>query len=114
MDAQTLTPRQIHYCATAAERRLWRHLRAHRLAGCAFTRQHPLGPYIVDFACLERGLVIEVDGMSHRGKDEYDWIRSRYLRTRGFRVLRFSNDRVLLDTRAVLRSIGRHLSRPML
>ncbi len=114
MDAPTLPLRRLDYCSTPAERRLWRHLRAHRLAGCSFTRQHPLGPYIVDFACLERGLVIEVDGMSHRNKDEYDWIRSRYLRNLGFRVLRFSNDRVLLDTRAVLRSIERHLNPPRL
>lgn len=114
MDARVLPSRLTRPSSTPAERRLWRHLRAHRLAGCAFTRQYPLGPYIVDFACLERGLVIEVDGMSHRHKDEYDWIRSRYLRNRGLRVLRFSNDRVLLDTRAVLRSIERHLSVPKL
>lgn len=114
MDARVQPSRLSRPSSTPAERRLWRHLRGHRLAGCAFTRQHSVGPYIVDFACLERGLLIEVDGMSHRHKDEYDWIRSRYLRKRGYRVLRFSNDRVLLDTRAVLRSIERHLNPPRL
>ena len=98
--------------ATSAERRLWRHLRARRLAGCSFQRQEPIGPYIVDFACLKRRLVVEVDGNSHESRVEYDWLRTQYLKRLGYRVVRFSNDRVLLETRAVLRSILRHLSAP--
>ena len=98
--------------ATAAERRLWRHLRAHRLGGYFFRRQRAIGPYIVDFACLKRRLIVEVDGNSHESRVEYDWIRAQYLKRLGYRVLRFSNARVLLETRAVLRSILRHLSPP--
>ena len=92
------TARLLRANATPAERRLWRHLRAHRLAGHSFRRQEPIGPYIVDFACVKHRLVVEVDGSSQRSKHEYDEIRTRYLRSLGFRVLRFSNQRVLLET----------------
>lgn len=104
--------RTLRRGATFAERHLWKHLRAHRLSGYYFRRQQPLGPYIVDFACKKRRLVIEVDGMSHASRAEYDRLRTQYLRRMGYRVLRFSNDRVLLETRAVLRSIQRHLGIP--
>lgn len=108
---QTQAARILRANATTAERRLWRYLRAHRLAGYSFRRQEPIGPYIVDFVCPKRRLVIEVDGTSHASKFEYDQIRTRYLNALGYRVLRFSNQRVLLETRAVLRSIHRHLAR---
>jgi len=96
--------------ATPAERRLWRHLRARRLSGYTFRRQEPIGPYIADFVCPKRRLIIEIDGNSHQGKVDYDRVRTQYLRRLGYRVLRFPNDRVLLDTGGVSRSILRHLS----
>jgi len=115
--ARPPTARLLRANSTKAEQLLWRHLRARRLAGYSFRRQEPVGPYIADFVCLKRRLVIEVDGTSHSSKQEYDQIRTSYLRCMGYRVLRFSNDRVLFETSAVLRSIQRHLaprkSRPL-
>ena len=76
-----------------------------RLLGLKFKRQKPIGPYIVDFICTERWLVIELDGGQHQLQTEYDQQRERYLETRGYRVLRFWNHQVLAKTEAVLEQI---------
>src|SRR3712207_6216441 len=83
---------------TEPERRLWWHLR-HRLAieGTHFRRQVALGSYVVDFCCLARKLIFEVDGNQH-GSDQgaaYDGKRTALLEAQGFRVLRFSNFEVM-------------------
>ncbi|HEY4584725.1 MAG TPA: DUF559 domain-containing protein [Acidimicrobiia bacterium] len=70
-----------------AERLLWSHLRHNRL-GVKFRRQHPIGPYIADFACLGHRIVVEVDGSQHRGSG-YDASRDAYMRSLGWVVLRF-------------------------
>jgi very-short-patch-repair endonuclease len=70
-----------------------------------FRRQYRIGPYIVDFCCLERGLVIELDGGQHSEQMEADRKRTTYIPSRGFRMLRFWNDRVLKETYAVLDQI---------
>jgi very-short-patch-repair endonuclease len=90
---------------TDAERLLWRHLRNRELGGWKFKRQYPVGPYIVDFICLEKNLVIEVDGGQHAENEEMDNQRSAYLNKMGYHVLRFWNNQVLLETEAVLDSI---------
>jgi len=92
---------------TDAERRLWRYLRRHFL-GVHFRRQVPIGPYIVDFACLGRKLVIEIDGGQHMGSAE-DEIRDRWLRERGYRVLRFWNHDVLKNSEGILTVIASEL-----
>ena len=86
--------RQLRRHMTDAEQLLWRHLRRRQLAGYRFRRQHPVGPYIVDFACIECGLVIEVDGGQHQDSTT-DRQREDALRRRGFEVLRFWNNDVL-------------------
>ena len=86
---------------TDADRRLWYPLRAHRFGGFKFKRQVPVGPYIVDFACLGRKLIIEVDGGQH-ADSQSDSVRDDYLRRAGFRVLRFWNNDVLRNTDGVL------------
>ncbi|GLZ88385.1 hypothetical protein Pres01_44360 [Metapseudomonas resinovorans] len=96
--------RSLRAGQTDAEQWLWRHLRAKRLLGLKFRRQKPLGPYIVDFICQERMLVIEVDGGQHL-ESESDESRDTWLVRRGFRVLRFWNHQVLLETEAVLEAI---------
>ena len=96
---------------TDAERRLWYRLRAHRFDGLKFKRQTPIGPYIVDFACLGRKLVIEVDGGQH-ADNRNDVVRDDYLRTEGFRVLRFWNNDVLRNTQGVLELILSTFSTP--
>jgi very-short-patch-repair endonuclease len=95
--------RALRAAPTDAERRLWHHLRGQQLDGFKFRRQYPIGPFIADFACLERRLIVEADGGQHGGSDDAD--RDRFLETRGYRVLRFWNDDVLLRTQAVLESI---------
>lgn len=87
---------------TDAERKLWHHIRDRRLGGCKFRRQHPLGPFIVDFICLEEKIVIEVDGGQHAENEEMDIQRSAYLNKMGYRVFRFWNNHVLEGTGAVL------------
>src|SRR5207237_2204899 len=88
-----------------AEAKLWRRLRAHKLPGYWFRRQVPLGPYIVDFACLEMRLLIEVDGSQHADQVEHDSRRTAWLESQGFRVLRFWNDEVLKESDDVVETI---------
>jgi len=85
---------------TDAEVKLWNRIRS-RLLGIKFRRQHPLGPYIVDFVCLERSLIIEVDGGQHAGSLP-DVHRDEWLQEQGFRILRFWNQEVLGNIDGVL------------
>jgi very-short-patch-repair endonuclease len=78
---------------------LWSFLRAGRLAGLKFRRQHVLGQYIADFVCIPARLVIEVDGDTHGGEFEaYDARRTEAMERAGYRVIRFWNTYVLEDT----------------
>ncbi|MGP8050391.1 MAG: endonuclease domain-containing protein [Desulfobaccales bacterium] len=90
---------------TDAEKLLWRHLRNREMGGWKFRRQFPVGPFIVDFICVEKNLVIEVDGGPHAEKEEEDNRRSSYLNRMGYRVFRFWNNQVLQETEAVLEAI---------
>ena len=83
---------------------LWRALRDRQLGGLKFRRQVPLGPYIVDFACLDLGLVVEADGRQH--EPEIDAPRTRWLEERGYKVLRFANEEILENLDGVLRTIA--------
>ncbi len=94
--------RELRRDMTDAERRLWRHLRERQRLGCKFRRQVPVGDYIVDFACFEMKLVIEVDGSQHMDREERDAKRTRWLESEGFRVLRFWNNEVLEQIDGVL------------
>ena len=87
--------------ATDAERKLWFLLRDRRLDGIKFRRQVPLGPYILDFVCFERGLVVEVDGGQH-AQSKSDVTRDAYLRAEGFRTVRYWNTDVLKNPDGVL------------
>lgn len=80
---------------TSAEARLWNALRARRLGGWRWRRQVPKGPYILDFLCVEAGLVVELDGGQHSDQVEYDARRTGYLESLGLRVIRFWNSAVL-------------------
>jgi len=79
------------------------------VAGCKFRRQVPLGPYFADFACMEKRLIVELDGGQHAEQADRDAQRSAYLRQQGFTVLRFWNDQVLRGTDVVLEEILRQL-----
>jgi very-short-patch-repair endonuclease len=101
-----VTPRvkQLRVNMTDAERKLWRVLRS-RSIGPKFRRQVPLGPYVVDFACFESKLIVEVDGGQHAGSVT-DARRDRYFGERGYRILRFWNNDVLRNLEGVLTVIA--------
>ena len=103
--------RQLRHNLTDAERLLWRHLRQRQLEGQKFRRQYPLGKYIVDFICLEKRIVIEVDGGQHTDQKEYDDERSNWLTAQGFEVLRFWNHDVLQNIEVVKTEILQALQR---
>lgn len=90
---------------TDAESRLWYHLRDRQLGGWKFRRQHPVGPFIVDFICLEKKVVIELDGGQHGENEEVDARRTAYLNKMGYHVLRFWNHEVLQETDAIMDTI---------
>jgi very-short-patch-repair endonuclease len=94
---------------TDAERVLWQCLRNRQLAGYKFRRQKPIGSYIVDFVCIEKKIIIEVDGGQHALQQEYDSERSDYLKRKGYKILRFWNHDVLKEKDAVLDRIHKCL-----
>lgn len=93
---------------TEAETRLWKHLRAHRLGGWPFRRQHPIPPYIVDFASPDARVIIEVDGVQHAASGR-DGERDAFLASEGWKVLRFWNNDVLANSDGVVTTILRAL-----
>lgn len=100
--------RRLRQTLTDAERRLWSALRGRQLGGWKFRRQHPVGPYILDFACLEGRLAVEADGGQH-ADSHYDERRSLWLIDQGWRVVRFWNNDILQNTEGVLTEILRVL-----
>ena len=86
--------RKLRREMTDVEQLLWRQLRGKQIGGFKFRRQHPLGRYIADFACVEACLVVEIDGGQHLENVEDD-ARTRWMENTGFRVLRFWNHEVL-------------------
>ncbi len=96
--------------STDTERHLWYNLRANRL-GFKFKRQVPIGTYIVDFVCLEKRLIVELDGGQHLDNQKYDMKRTAWLNARGFKVLRFWNNDVLQQTTSVIEVIMHALAK---
>jgi len=106
-----LTPklqRRLRVAMTDAECKLWQRIRGHQLDACKFRRQHPYYDFILDFACLGRKLVVEVDGGQH-AQSPNDAVRDGCLKQGGFRVLRFWNHEVLNNTDEVAEMILRNL-----
>ena len=104
--------RQLRTELTATEQLLWSRLRRRQMAGYKFRRQQVLGPYIVDFVCLEKKLVIELDGGQHTEQRQYDQSRTRWLEPREFLVLRFWHNQVFQELEGVLRVIEAALVSP--
>lgn len=100
--------RRLRRDATEAEKVLWERLRDRRLQGLKFMRQCPIGPFVEDFCCRERRLIVEVDGEGHATGQgaARDRERDDYLRGQSYVVLRFTNEEVLGDLEAVLRKIA--------
>jgi len=99
-----LNARQLRVNMTDAERRLWSILRGRQLLGYKFRRQHPIGPFILDLACVEYLLAIEADGGQH-AENEYDQRRTDWLENRGWRVMRFWNNEILANSEGVIDTI---------
>ncbi len=97
--------KELRQQMTPAEEKLWQRLRAHRLGGLKFRRQHPLGPFIADFYCAERRLVVELDGGIHAQRVGHDQARTEKFEAYGYRVIRFRNAEVEQDIEAVLAKI---------
>ena len=90
---------------TDAERKLWQRLKNRQIEGCKFRRQHPYEDYVLDYVCLERNLVVELDGGQHMDAVAYDEKRTLLLEKAGFRVLRFWNSDVFVSIDGVLETI---------
>jgi very-short-patch-repair endonuclease len=105
MNGKTKLARRLRTNLTDAEKYLWYILRRKNLNGLKFRRQQPIGRYIVDFVCFENKLVIELDGGQHAEQIAEDQKRDRWLRSQGFRVLRFWNNEVLDNRDAVVETI---------
>jgi very-short-patch-repair endonuclease len=104
--------RKLRENQTDVEGKLWSRLRDRQLSGVKFRRQHPIGPFIVDFCCLERGLVVELDGSQHVQALAADKRRTRFLESLGYRVLRFWDSDVLSNINGVLERISDALEGP--
>jgi very-short-patch-repair endonuclease len=99
--------RQLRKDMTEAERALWAKLRRRQVLGHKFRRQQQLGAYVVDFVCLDKKLVVELDGGQHARRHDCDAQRTRWLEAQGFEVLRFWNHHTPGAVRARCRAPGR-------
>lgn len=110
----TAKARSLRQNMTKAEVILWVNLRKWSLNGARFRRQHPIGPYITDFACPAAKLIVEVDGATHSTPDElaYDAQRTKYLEQQGWTVIRVSNTDIYENMDGVWRTIAARLAPP--
>jgi very-short-patch-repair endonuclease len=106
---RTIIARRLRRDATEVEKRLWRGLRELG-GGHRFRRQHPIGRYVVDFACPALKLVIELDGGQHATQETADAARTNDIARRGYRVIRFWNNDVVDNLPGVLERISQELA----
>ena len=97
--------KQLRLNQTDTERKLWGILRSRTLEGYKFRRQYIIEPYIVDFCCVDRKLVVELDGGQHADRREYDERRTAFLEAEGYQVVRFWDNEVLKEQEVVLNMI---------
>jgi very-short-patch-repair endonuclease len=110
-EASYETARRLRRKQTPAEQILWRHLRGKRMCNVKFRRQHPIGPYVVDFYCHSARLAIELDGMTHEGTAKADAQRSAHLKQAGVHVLRVLNDEIISDPEVVAEWIAKEAAK---
>ena len=106
-ESQTDLARELRSRGTIPERVLWNVLKNRQVAGLKFRRQVPIAAYVVDYLCAEASLIVELDGMSHEGRQGYDIKRTEFLWSLGYTVFRVTNDEVLDDVEAVAVGIAR-------
>src|SRR5512142_2034140 len=107
---RTFPARALRFACTPAEEQLWSLLRGRQVMQAKFRRQHPIGPFIVDFFCKEARLIIEADGAPHYPKTVRDRRRDAWLMAAGFVVVRVPNHQILHHPERVLVQIRGHLS----
>ncbi|MDP6623975.1 MAG: endonuclease domain-containing protein, partial [Alphaproteobacteria bacterium] len=98
--------RWLRQNATEAEKKLWTRLRRQQLEAAHFRRQVPIGPFVVDFACKRRKLIVELDGGQHAQQTERDTLRTTFLEARGYAVMRFWNNEVFENLEGVVETIA--------
>lgn len=110
MSNLVILAKNLRKSSTDAERCLWKYIRNKNFLGLKFRRQVPIGKYIVDFACFKNKINIELDGGQHNEDTaiKNDKVRTKWLESQGFKVLRFWNSDVLKNTAGVWDEIGRH------
>ena len=106
--------RELRRDGSRAERICWELLRDRRLARVKFRRQHPIGPYFADFACISRKLVIEIDGGHHAFQVEADARRTAFLERQGWRVVRFWASEVVANPEGIWLTIESIIDPPHL
>ena len=106
---RTELARDLRLTDSRAEREVWELLRAHRMSGLKFRRQHPIGPYFADFACVARKLVVEIDGEHHALQREADSRRTDFLEQAGWHVIRFSASEAVQNPEGIWAEIVRVL-----
>jgi very-short-patch-repair endonuclease len=104
--------RTLRKSMSESEWKLWRELRKRQVGGHRFRRQHPIGPYVVDFVCLEQRFIVEVDGGHHSetAQVEYDGRRTEWLEREGYRVFRVWNTEVFDNLDGVVETIWTELN----
>lgn len=108
---QTVSPKMLERAKelrremTPAEKILWKEVRANKLNGLHFRRQQIVHGYFADFYCHQHELIVEVDGGIHELQREYDAEREEYLKSLGFRIIRFTNNEVIKNLKGVLQRI---------
>ena len=111
-DDATARARELRRDGSRAERMCWELLRDRRMGGLKFRRQHPIGPYFADFACLSRKLIIEIDGDHHAFQVDADARRTAAMEHAGWRVLRFWANHVVANREGVWAEISQFLTTP--
>ncbi len=112
MNSKTIKARNLRKNMTEQEKKLWQYLRKRSINNFKFRRQYPIGNYIVDFACLEKRLVIEIDGGQHNQSDNilYDQNRTQYIEKCGYKVIRFWNNEIENNIEGVYEGILKYLN----
>lgn len=118
MSRKSERARDLRRDPSRAERICWELIRAHRLQGAKFRRQHPIGPYFADFACVSKRLVIEIDGHQHGDRQEADARRTAFMEGLGWRIVRFAANEVVQNPEGtwseILRTINNGATPPLL
>ena len=111
MNKKNILARILRKQQTPQEAKMWSLLRNHKYKNLAFKRQHPIGNYIVDFICLDKKIIIEIDGGQHNqlANIDYDDQRTEFLKSKGYKVIRFWNSDIDKNIESVFLEIDKYI-----